>query len=73
MGFGIPLQDWLREALQDWAEELINEKRLNDEGFFHVQLIREAWKKYLSGASNYQVPLWLILMLQAWLAEKNRV
>jgi asparagine synthase (glutamine-hydrolysing) len=71
MGFGIPLEDWLRGPLRDWAEELINEKRLNDEGFFHVRPIRDAWKKHLSGASNYQAQLWPILMFQAWLAENK--
>lgn len=71
MGFGIPLEDWLRGPLRDWAEELINENRLNDEGFFHVQPIREAWKKHLSGASNYQAQLWPILMFQAWLDENK--
>ena len=71
MGFGIPIEDWLRGPLRDWAEELISENRLSDEDFFHVQPIREMWKKHLSGAFNYQARLWPILMFQAWLAENK--
>jgi len=71
MGFGIPIEDWLRGPLRDWAEELISENRLSDEDFFHVQPIREMWKKHLSGALNYQAQLWPILMFQAWLAENK--
>lgn len=71
MGFGIPVEDWLRGPLRDWSESLISENRLNDEGFFNVQSVRQTWKKHLSGDSNYQAKLWPLLMFQAWLDEKK--
>lgn len=70
MGFGIPLGDWLRNSLRDWAEELLNENTLKTQGYFHPEPIREMWLEHLSGKYNHQHNLWDILMFQAWL-ENN--
>ena len=66
-GFGIPLGEWLREPLRDWAESLLNETRLQQEGFFKMSLVRELWQEHLSGKHNHQILLWNVLMFQAWL------
>jgi asparagine synthase (glutamine-hydrolysing) len=73
MGFGVPIDSWLRGPLREWAEELIDEKRLRDQGFFHPEPIRSKWAEHLSGTSNGQYPLWAILMFQAWLEHERQV
>jgi len=71
MGFGIPLDDWLRGPLRDWAEALLDETRLRREGFLQPEPIRETWKRHLAGQASFGYRLWSVLMFQAWLEAQG--
>ena len=70
MGFGIPLDVWLRGPLRAWAEELLNPSRLEREDFFHSEPIQQKWREHLSGQRNWSYYLWDVLMFQAWLEAR---
>jgi asparagine synthase (glutamine-hydrolysing) len=67
MGFGIPLDSWLRGPLRDWGESLLDASRLEREGYFHPDPIRRKWEQHLSGKYDFSYQLWGILMFQSWL------
>ena len=65
MGFGIPIDVWLRGALRDWAENLLLKENLEKSGL-DVKRIRQKWDEHLSCKANWQYPIWGVLMFQSW-------
>jgi len=73
MGFGVPIGSWLRGDLRDWAEDLIDERRLREGGLFEPRPVRAKWQEHLKGAYDHEYDLWAVLMFQAWLADQRPV
>lgn len=71
-GFAIPVGQWLRGPLRDWAESLLGETRLRQEGYFHPDPILKVWAEHLSGRRDHGQKIWTILMFQAWLEQQGK-
>jgi asparagine synthase (glutamine-hydrolysing) len=67
MGFGLPIDQWLRGPLRDWAEPLLSERRLREEGYFDVAAVRQPWLAFQEGDRGSLQSLWSVLMFQSWL------
>jgi len=70
-GFSVPLGDWLRSELKDWAENLLTHDKLSHDGYLNSNQVMLMWNEHLTGKRNWSAVLWNILMFQAWL-EKRR-
>lgn len=72
-GFEPPISEWLRGSLRPWAEELLSERRLRDDGLIDPGPVRRKWARHLAGTEDGKNPLWIILMLQAWRVEQQTI
>jgi asparagine synthase (glutamine-hydrolysing) len=71
MGFGVPIDSWLRGPLLEWADTLLDESRLKSEGYFDAALVRRAWNAHLTGRIDQHSLLWDVLMFQSWLESSH--
>ena len=69
MGFGVPIDKWLRGPLLDWAENLLSTESLKHTNIFQPEVIQFRWKQHKEGSVNWQYHLWDVLMLQDWAAN----
>jgi len=65
-GFAVPVAEWLRGPLRNWAESLLDEKIINEDGFFDFREVINMWNQHISGNRDMTNELWSILMFQAW-------
>ncbi len=68
-GFGIPIGQWLRGSLRPWAENLLDQNRLNAESYFNPEPIHKKWTEHLSGRRDHTASLWAVLMFQSWMQQ----
>ena len=66
VGFGVPINEWLRGPLKDWAGDLLSPDALNKYGLINPEPVQRKWREHLSGEKSWPLPLWSVLMLQAW-------
>jgi asparagine synthase (glutamine-hydrolysing) len=66
MGFGVPVGQWLRGPLKDWAADLLDEKVLSADGILDPQVVTHTWAAHQAGRGNLEHKLWAVLMFQSW-------
>jgi asparagine synthase (glutamine-hydrolysing) len=66
MGFGVPIDAWLKGPLKEWAADLLDPHAMSRAGFLDPAPIQEKWAEHLSGRRNWQHFLWNVLMFEAW-------
>ena len=69
MGFGVPVGQWIRGPMRDWAEDLLSSDKLETQGFLNPQAVRREWSQHLNSTSMGGDRVWQILMFQAWLSS----
>ena len=69
MGFSVPIGEWLRGPLRDWAENLLSEAHFARHGLLRPDAIRQKWSEHLRGQRNWQHDLWSVLMMNAWIEQ----
>jgi len=67
-GFSIPLAQWLRGGLREWASDLLTKSSLEKHGHFHTSVIQKRWKEHLTGKVNWDSFIWSIVMFQSWIS-----
>ena len=70
-GFAVPVGEWIKGPLRDWAEDLLDPRRMTANGWFDPHIVRRRWDAHLSGRRESGPALWAVLMFQAWLREQG--
>lgn len=70
MGFGVPIDHWLRGPLKDWAQSLLDPLKMKEQGLLRPEAILPSWQRHLAG-ENFAYPIWNVLMLEGFFAELN--
>lgn len=72
-GFAMPVAHWLRTDLRDWAEALLEESKLRQQGLLAPEPVCRMWREHLAGTHDHQSRLWSVLMFQAWFEAQSEV
>jgi asparagine synthetase B (glutamine-hydrolysing) len=71
VGFAVPVGEWIKGPLRDWAEDLLDARSLRQEGWFDADAVRARWSGHLTGRQESTAALWAVLMFEAWLREQK--
>ena len=67
MGFAVPINEWLRGPLRDWASSLLNRSTIQSQGLFDADVVLNRWDAHMNKEQDYSFQLWGILSFQSWL------
>ncbi len=70
-GFAVPVADWIKGPLRDWAEDLLDSRRMAQDGWFDPNVVHRRWQDHLSGRRSSPQALWALLMFQSWLRNQK--
>ena len=70
-GFAIPVGEWIKDPLRDWAEDLLDSAAMRSEGWLDTAAVHRRWSEHLSGKQDSTAALWAVLMFQAWSREQR--
>lgn len=72
MGFGVPVGDWLRGPLRDWADDLLSSTTVARQGYLDPTEVARRWEVHRSGAADLTFQVWSLLVFQSWLDRWER-
>ena len=65
-GFGVPIGEWLRGPLKDWADDILAVDRIQQGGYLDAKWVSKRWADHRAGNGNWQYLLWDVLMFESW-------
>jgi asparagine synthase (glutamine-hydrolysing) len=69
MGFGVPIVDWFRHDLRDWARDILLDPTARERGWFDMGYVETTLERHASGIEDTSNRIWALLVLELWLQE----
>ena len=69
MGFGIPINSWIRNELNDWTLDLLNEKKIKEQGILNFDVLQNKYNEHMAGIKSNEYYLWPVLIFQQWMED----
>ena len=66
MGFSVPLAQWLRHDIKDFAEQTLFGPNSGIANYFDINQIKQLWESHQTGKRAYSNELWSFLMFEIW-------
>jgi asparagine synthase (glutamine-hydrolysing) len=66
MGFGCPIDRWLRAELRELAYETLLDQTARERGLMRPDYVQRLLDEHCSGRRNHHTRLWALLMLELW-------
>lgn len=65
-GFGIPIAEWLKGRLNPLMHDLLDAKRLREQGLFDREYVGKLIVEHEKGVASHHKQLWTLLVFQLW-------